>query len=72
MSFMKRLIGLLVLALFLAGLAGFFFWARTPLAIDRCLDQGGRWDYLLDVCESRRRGSYFATVETFPKIAELL
>jgi hypothetical protein len=57
MNFMKRLIGLLVLALFLAGLIAFSLWARSPLAIDRCLDQGGRWDYTHDVCDGGRRGS---------------
>lgn len=56
-DFMKRAIALLVIALFLAGLVAFFLWLRTPLAIDRCLDQGGRWDDAQDACDGGRKGS---------------
>jgi hypothetical protein len=29
-------------------------WLRHQLAIDDCLDDGGRWDYDRNVCEGRR------------------
>jgi hypothetical protein len=57
MNFIKRVIAFLVLALLLGGLVAFFLWVQTPLAIDRCLDQGRKWDYANDVCEGGRKGS---------------
>lgn len=51
MELLKRAIALLVLALLLAALFAFFFWARTQLSIDSCLDLGGRWDYTQDSCD---------------------
>lgn len=55
MNSIKLVTAVLVLSLFLAGLLAFFLWIRTPLAIDRCLDQGGRWDYAKESCEGGER-----------------
>lgn len=57
MDLIKRMAAFLLLALLLAGLVAFCLWARTPLAIDRCLDQGGRWDHGRDACDGGRKGS---------------
>jgi hypothetical protein len=37
-------VGLLVLG-------AFFFWLKGCLAIDKCLDNGGRWNYERNKCE---------------------
>jgi hypothetical protein len=47
---MKR--RLLVVALLAAALGGVAGWeVRSFLAIDSCLDAGGRWEYQGDHCE---------------------
>ena len=42
---------LLVLALIVALLALAAGWVRKELAIDRCLDHGGRWNAVRAACE---------------------
>ena len=32
------------------------WWLRGQLAIDSCLDNGGRWDYEASVCVSVKKG----------------
>jgi hypothetical protein len=31
----------------------FLFWIKSCVDIDKCLDNGGRWNYEKDVCETR-------------------
>lgn len=57
MKLVKRVIAVVVLALLPAGLIALLLWVRTPLAIDRCLDQGGRWDDVQDACDRGQEGS---------------
>lgn len=38
----------------LAGVALFALWLRHEIAIDRCLDLGGRWDAQRDACEGEQ------------------
>ena len=45
---MQRLLVVLVVAALLALAIG---WVRKELAIDRCLDHGGRWNAARSVCE---------------------
>jgi len=45
----------------LAAVALFVMWLRHEIAIDRCLDLGGRWNQQQDACEGRqaaRMGAY--------------
>ncbi len=50
MSKKKR--ALLVIALIV--LIAFAFWAKGCLEIDKCLDNGGRWNYEKGVCEHQQ------------------
>ena len=43
----KLAVGAVIVALVLA--AG--LWLKREIAIDSCLDLGGRWDYQADVCD---------------------
>jgi hypothetical protein len=45
----KRTIVLLVTTVVLITLLGLY--VRRQLAIDRCLDHGGRWDYAANKCD---------------------
>jgi hypothetical protein len=54
---MKRLRAVLIvvpIALILLFAAN---WVKTELAIDRCLDQGGRWDAAAAACAGMQRGA---------------
>jgi hypothetical protein len=31
----------------------FLFWMKGCISIDKCLDNGGRWNYEKGVCETR-------------------
>ena len=44
----SRLIGAII---GLGLLGGLIFWARGCLAVDKCLDNGGRWNYERHECE---------------------
>jgi hypothetical protein len=39
----------------LAVLAALGLWMRDAVRVDRCLDHGGRWDYVDRACEGERR-----------------
>jgi hypothetical protein len=45
---MKKTIGVIVAVAVVLVLA---WWAKGQLAIDSCLDSGGRWNYEKSVCE---------------------
>jgi hypothetical protein len=45
----KQIIVILIIAAF----AVLGVWGREQLKIDRCLDQGGRWNYERSACEMR-------------------
>lgn len=51
MEQVKRAIAFVTLTALLAAFVALLVWVRTQLAIDSCLDQGGRWSYTRDVCE---------------------
>ncbi len=44
---LKRSVGVLLIALLVAGV----LWAKRELAIDRCLDAGGQWNYDDRMCK---------------------
>ena len=43
----KMIYGIVILVL----LAAVGFWLKGYLAVDRCLDSGGRWNYEAKACE---------------------
>jgi hypothetical protein len=46
----KVVVGAVIASLCLA--AG--LWLKREIAIDSCLDLGGRWNYQADVCETEK------------------
>ena len=48
---MKRLPVVCKLAILAVALFAIGFWAKRMLAIDSCLDRGGRWSYESAMCE---------------------
>ena len=48
---MKRKYKFILLLLVIVGLLASVPWFRKQLAIDSCLDSGGRWNYEKKVCE---------------------
>jgi hypothetical protein len=42
---------ILIAAIAAVGLLALAIWANHQLAIDACLDRGGRWNYEVDECE---------------------
>ena len=49
---MKKNKTVIVAVIFIVGVAA-AFWLRRDLAIDGCLDSGGRWNYSLSHCEKK-------------------
>lgn len=49
---MKRTITLVVAILVLAGIVAMLFVVRRQMAIDSCLDNGGRWHHEQAMCET--------------------
>lgn len=47
MSIIKTLIAAAILLAIIAGV----IWFAQEIEIDRCLDQGGRWNYTEKICE---------------------
>lgn len=48
---------MLALAVILLAAVLFVLWLRKELAIDRCHDQGGRWNAGTALCEGTHRAS---------------
>ena len=48
---MKKKTKFILLFIVVVGLLASLPWLRTQLAIDSCLDSGGRWSYAKEVCE---------------------
>jgi hypothetical protein len=49
---MKRAITIVVAFLVLAGVVSMVFVVRRQMAIDSCLDKGGRWHHEQATCET--------------------
>lgn len=47
---MNRKWGILIAGVIL--LAVFLFWYRDYMSVDKCLDNGGRWNYKRKACEN--------------------
>lgn len=54
---MKRVRAALLLVAILLALAVSVQWVRKELAIDRCHDQGGRWNAAAALCEGTHRAA---------------
>jgi len=48
---MKKMGAIVLLIVVVAGVISAGLWVRQQLAIDSCLDNGGRWNAKLSVCE---------------------
>ena len=48
---MKKIGAIVLLVLVIAVVISSVFWVKRELAIDSCLDNGGRWNAKLSVCE---------------------
>lgn len=47
----KYKLALLLAAVAVAALVASWPWLKTEVAIDSCLDAGGRWNYGAELCE---------------------
>lgn len=45
-----------ILAIAVLLLVAFAFWMKGCLDVDKCLDNGGRWNYEKGVCEHQETG----------------